>query len=49
VLEVLLLCSDGDCAEERQVLVSSLEDLDGIGCECGFGLVLLRVAEVELV
>ena len=49
MLEVLLLCSDEDCAEERQVHVSSLEELDGLGCECGFGVILVRVAEVELV
>jgi len=49
VLEVLLICSDEDCAEERRAVVSSLRELDGLGCECGYGLVMLRVAEVELV
>ena len=49
MLEVLLLCSDEDCADERRVLVSSLGELDGLGCDCGYGLVVLRVAQVELV
>ena len=41
-------CSDHACAEEREALVESLDQLEGL-CDCGFGLVVLDVAEVELV
>ncbi len=46
MLQVTLLCSDEDCAELREVVVDSLDELDGLGCECGYGFVLLRVAEL---
>jgi hypothetical protein len=46
MLHVTLLCSDEDCAELREAVVDSLDELDGLGCECGYGLVLLRVAEL---
>ncbi len=44
-----LLCSDEGCAELREAIVASLDELDGLTCECGYGLVTLRVSEVELV
>ena len=44
-----LLCSDEDCAELREAVVDSLDELDGLGCDCGYGRVLLRVAEPALV
>jgi hypothetical protein len=48
VLHVTLLCSDGECAELREAAVESLDELDGLTCDCGYGLVLLRVAQLEL-
>jgi hypothetical protein len=45
VFVATLICSDVDCSEEREVLVNSLEELDGFPCECGYGFVLLRVSE----
>jgi hypothetical protein len=46
MLHVTLLCSDEDCAELCESIVESLDELDGLGCDCGYGLVLLRVAEL---
>jgi hypothetical protein len=48
VLEVTFACSDGDCAEEHRVLVSTPRELDQL-CDCGYGLVLIQIAEVQLV
>ena len=49
MLQVTLLCSDEDCAELREVVVESLDELDGLACDCGYGLIALRICEVELV
>jgi hypothetical protein len=49
MFEVTLLCSDRDCAEISEVLVETLSEIDGLGCECGYGSVVLRVTEVALV
>jgi hypothetical protein len=42
-----VICSDPDCYEERELLVGSLAELDGFACECGYGFVLLAVAEAQ--
>ena len=47
MLEVTLLCCEEGCAELLEVVVENLEELDGMTCECGYGLVLLRVAELQ--
>ena len=44
-----IVCSHGECTEERELLVESLEELDEGACPCGYGFVLLSVSEVELV
>jgi hypothetical protein len=49
MLEVAVLCSDQECAEVHEIVVPDLATLDGFTCECGCGLVLLRVSTVELV
>jgi hypothetical protein len=48
MFEVKFVCCDAACAEEQSVMVESLEDLERL-CDCGFGLVLLDIAAVELV
>jgi hypothetical protein len=40
-----IVCSDPECAEETEVTVETLDELDGHACECGFGFVLIQVAE----
>jgi Na+-transporting NADH:ubiquinone oxidoreductase subunit NqrD len=46
MLHVTVLCSDADCAELVEFEVESLAELDGLTCGCGYGAVLLRVAEL---
>lgn len=29
------------------MLVEALSDLDGLGCECGYGVILVAVSEAE--
>lgn len=48
MLEVTFVCCDPACAEEQRVIVESLEEMEGL-CDCGFGMVLIDFAEVELV
>jgi hypothetical protein len=43
-----VICSGPDCVEELEVVVSELDELDRFNCDCGYGLALLAVAEVEL-
>ena len=44
-----IICSHGDCTEEVELIVEGLEELDEGACPCGYGFVLLNVAQVELV
>ena len=46
---VTRLCSDEDCAELREMVVESLDELDGLACDCGYRFIAVRVCEVELV
>jgi hypothetical protein len=43
-----MLCSDPGCADEREIVVARLTELDGACCECGFGLVVTSISQVEL-
>ncbi len=43
-----IICSHGECAEERELVVESLEELDEGACPCGYGFELVSLAEVEL-
>lgn len=40
-----VVCSS--CAEETDVVVESLEDVEREACECGYSFVVLSVAEFE--
>ncbi len=44
-----ITCSDDDCWEEVEVTVETLEELDGLICDCGYGFVLVTVADAALV
>jgi hypothetical protein len=37
------------CPEEDEIVVDDLDELFGLGCECGYGFVIESVSEVELV
>lgn len=44
---VQLVCSDPNCAEEQELLVSDLDEADAAICDCGCCLVFLSVANYE--
>lgn len=44
-----MICSGPECTEELEVVVSELGELDHFNCDCGYGLALLSISEVELV
>jgi hypothetical protein len=46
---VEIVCSEPRCHEEREVLVEELEELAGLGCECGAGFVAVTVSELAAV
>lgn len=37
------------CPGEDEVVFAELAELDGLGCECGYGCVALTVSAVELI
>lgn len=43
--QVTVVCSS--CAEEKEVVVESLDDVDREVCECGYSYVVLSVAAFE--
>jgi hypothetical protein len=45
VLLARIVCSDNGCEAELEVAVATLDELDGLVCDCGYGYVLLTVAE----
>jgi hypothetical protein len=47
MLLVTVLCSDRECIEERELVVESLDELDGFVCECGYGLVVAAVSRLD--
>jgi hypothetical protein len=44
--EAHLICSGSDCYAEVESAIDSLDELDGLCCDCGYGFVLLRVSEL---
>ena len=45
---VEVVCSDPRCAEEGEVVVAQLDEVDESVCECGCCFVVLAVASFEL-
>lgn len=45
--QVLIVCSDSDCAEETEVLVEDLDQLEREVCACGYSVVVVSVAGFE--
>jgi hypothetical protein len=45
MFQVLVACSS--CAEESEVLVEELDDVDRQVCPCGYGYVVLTVSNFE--
>ena len=46
--EAHLICSGRDCYQELELAIESLEELDGLACDCGYGFVLLEISELTL-
>jgi len=44
---VHVACSDQDCAEEIEAVVESLGEIESVVCECGWGTVLVSVADLD--
>lgn len=44
---VNIVCSDSHCAKQWEVIVSDLDELERIACDCGHSGVTLTVASVE--
>ena len=44
---VNVICSDEDCAEEIEAVVDTVEEIDDVVCECGYGTVLVTVADLD--
>jgi hypothetical protein len=42
-----IICSDPHCAEELDVSVEELDELDDLVCDCGFGFVLVHVGSLR--
>jgi hypothetical protein len=47
MLLVGVTCSDPECAEEREVALGELDELDEYPCDCGYGSVVVRVSELD--
>jgi hypothetical protein len=47
MLLVKVVCSDPGCAEEGEAVVRDLDDVDASLCECGYGLVVVTVSEID--
>lgn len=45
MLAIELICSDDECAEEIEALVTDLDEVERLACECGCSFVVLAVAE----
>jgi hypothetical protein len=45
MLQIAIVCSS--CAEETEVVVENLDDVDREVCGCGYSYVVLSVAEFE--
>ena len=47
MLLATIVCSDPDCDAEHELAIRDLNELDGLACECGYGYVLVAVADLR--
>ena len=47
MLQVELICSDPRCDAEMTLWVEDIGEVEPVACECGYGLVTMRVEGVE--
>ena len=43
MFQVEVICSDPRCEEELTLWVDSLEEVELVACECGHGLITVRI------
>jgi hypothetical protein len=44
-----VICSGQECVEELEIVVDTLDELERLNCECGYGFAVLSIAEAELI
>lgn len=44
-----VICSERDCTEELELVIESLDELERLNCECGYGFAVLSLAELSAV
>ncbi|MGH2961859.1 MAG: hypothetical protein ACRDL3_06675 [Solirubrobacterales bacterium] len=42
-----MLCSDPGCAEEQEIVIAELAELDRACCDCGYGLVVTSISRTH--
>jgi hypothetical protein len=47
MLLLTVVCSDPECAEEREIAVEDLDAIDAKVCDCGHGFVVVTVSELD--
>lgn len=47
MLLVTVVCSDPECAEEREIALTDLDAIDATACDCGYGFVVVTVSELD--
>jgi hypothetical protein len=47
--EAHIICSGRDCYAEVEVAIDSLDELDGLSCECGHGFIMLSISELSVI
>ena len=46
---VHVICSGAECEEELELIAESIDELDRLNCDCGYGFAVVSVAEAELI
>jgi hypothetical protein len=44
---VHVICSGPECDEELEVVAETIDELDRLNCDCGYGFAVLSVAEAS--
>jgi len=47
MLLVTVVCSDPECAEEREIVAGDLDAVEAHACQCGHGFVVVAASEVD--
>jgi hypothetical protein len=47
MFQVEVICSDPRCEAELTLWVADLDEIEAIACECGYGLISVRIEGFE--